>query len=88
MEINYVPARIQKLEFCFCSFPKEVDADKCKYCSHPLFDEVYKSISDGKYSPGTEKILGPFSQLSMTENSNLSFIFCFHAGLARAPEFC
>ena len=61
METNYVPARIQKPELCFCSFPKEADADKCKYCSPPLFDEVFKSISEGKYSHGTERILGPLA---------------------------
>ena len=56
--VKYVPERINQQEFCFSGFMKDPQAEKCKFCSHPLFTQVQTSVENGEYCNETRQILG------------------------------
>jgi len=47
---SYLPKRVvsQSPDVCYCGMAKEVDKEKCYYCSHPLRAKILASIEEGK----------------------------------------
>ena len=56
--VKCVPEHISKQEFCFCRYMKDRQAEKCKFCSHPLFTQVQTSVENGEHCNETRQILG------------------------------
>ena len=54
---QYIPACISSDSFCFCGYPKDPNAEKCKFCSSLVYKEVAKTADLGELSEGLRNLL-------------------------------
>ena len=51
---TYVPARVTNGESCFCGLQKELQQEKCCYCSHSYRAQIEQSVRLGKVTVDKE----------------------------------